>query len=206
MHRIQLIFRFSGYFCFLEQNFRKRNCKFIDFIQSSIIGKFKKVIYKHIGGLFILLSLTEYIEYPLLFRFSGYFCFLEQQFRERNCKLIDFMQSPILGKFKNINYKQVISLFIPLMVIEYKEYPLLIRFSGYFCFLEQKFRRRNSDFIDFMHSPKSGKFKIIIYKHIGSLFIALKLTEYIEYQLIFRFAGYFCFLEQKHTKVKCKSI
>ena len=83
--------------------------------------EFRNIIYKHIGSLFIPLRLTEYIEYQLLFRFSGYFCFLEQKFRKGNCKFIDFMQFAISGKFKNIIYKHIGSLFIPLRLTEYIE-------------------------------------------------------------------------------------
>ena len=149
-------------------------------MQSPILGEFKNIFYKHIGSLFIPLRLTEYIEYPLLFRFSGYFCFLEQKFRKRNCEIIDFMQSAISEKFKNIIYRHIGSLFIPLRLTEYIENQLLFRFSGFFCFLEQKFETRNCKFINFMQSPILGKFKNIIYRHIGSLFIPLRLTEYIE--------------------------
>ena len=154
-------------------------------MQSPILGHFKNIIYKHIGSLFIPLRLTEYIEYQLLFRFSGYFCFLEKKFRKRNYKFINFMQSPILGEFKNIIYKHIGNLLIPLRLTEYIEYPLLFRFSGFFCFLEQKFRKKNCELINFMQFSILGKFRNIIYKHIGSLFISLRLTEYIEYIILF---------------------
>ena len=51
-------------------------------MQFSILGEFKKIIYVHIGSLFIPLRLVKLIEYQLLFRFSGYFCFLEEKFRK----------------------------------------------------------------------------------------------------------------------------
>ena len=111
--------------------------------------QFKNIFYKHIGSLFIPLMLTEYIEYQLSFRFSGYFCFLDQKFREKNCEFIDFMQSPVLGEFKNIIYIYIGSLFIPLRLTEFIEYQLLFRLSGYFCFLEEKFRKRKCKLIVF---------------------------------------------------------
>ena len=202
----QLLFRLSGYFCFLEQKFRKENCKFFDFMQSPILVYFKNIIYIHIGSLFIPLRLTEIIEYQLLFRFSGYFCFLVEKFSKGKCKLILFMKSTMSEEFKSIIYKHIGSLFIPLRLTEYIEYQLLFRFSGYFCFLEKKFRRRNCKFFDFMQSPIFGEFKNITYIHIESLFIPLRLTDFKEHQLLFLFSGYFCFLEEKFRKVKCKLI
>ena len=160
-------------------------------MQFPILGEFKNIIFIHIGSLFIPLRLAQFIEYQLLFRFSGYFCFLEEKLSRGKCQLILFMKSTMSEEFKNIIYKHIGSLFIPLRLTEYIEYQLLFRFSGYFCFLEKKFRTRNYKFINFMQSPILGEFKNIIYKHIGNLLIPLRLTEYIEYPLLFRFSGFF---------------
>ena len=41
-------------------------------------------------------------------------------------------------------------------------------------------------------------------KHIVPLFIPLSMTVYIENFTVFRFSRYFCFLEQKFRRIKCK--
>ena len=97
-------------------------------------GEFNKTAYKHNGSLFIPLRSTEYIEYPLLFRFPGYFCILEQKFKMQSAN--NFMQPTMSGDFTNTFYKHMGSLFIPFRLTEYIEHPLIFLFSGYFCFLE----------------------------------------------------------------------
>ena len=46
------------------------------------------MFFIHIGLIFKPLRMTEYIEYLKVFDFSGYFVFLEQNYREK-CKFIN---------------------------------------------------------------------------------------------------------------------